>query len=62
VAYLAGEWVPANLGFGLVFLIAGLGAFLLGVYVIRAEAKRRAAETASLDEAARAEGATEEHH
>jgi hypothetical protein len=62
VGYLAGEWVTANLGFGLVFLVAASGCFGLGVYVIRAERRRRAQELAELEGTLADGHKTEEHH
>ena len=62
MAYLAGEWVTANLGFGVVFLIAATACVVLGAYVVRADRRNRAHELAELEEAARAEGHTQEHH
>jgi hypothetical protein len=62
VAYLAGEWVTANLGFGLVFLVAASACVGLGAYVVRADRRNRAREMAELEEAARAEGRVQEHH
>jgi hypothetical protein len=61
VLRLIGEWVPANLGFGLVFLIAASVAVVLGVIVVRCEERKRAREVAELDQAAAAEGQSEEH-
>jgi hypothetical protein len=62
VAYLAGEWVTANLGFGTVFLIAAIGCVALGWWVVRGDRRNRSREMADLEEAARAEGHSEEHH
>jgi hypothetical protein len=62
VAYLAGEWWTANIGFGLVLLIAGIGCVLLGWWVVRGDRLNRARETAELEEAARAEGHSEGEH
>jgi hypothetical protein len=61
VTYLAGEWWTANIGFGLVLLVAGLGCVGLGWWVIRGDRLNRAREIAELEEAARAEGHAEEH-
>ena len=61
LAIFLGEWVPANLGFGAVFLIAALGCVGLGWWVVRGDRINRAREMAELEEAARAEGHAEEH-
>jgi len=57
----AGEWVPAWLGLSVTFLVASLGVVGLGWWVLRGDARNRAAEEA----AERAEGKsehTEVHH
>jgi hypothetical protein len=41
---LIGEWVPAWLGMSLTFLVAALGVVGLGWWVLRGEARNRAAE------------------
>jgi hypothetical protein len=46
VVYLAGEWVPAWLWFSGAFLVAVLGVTGLGWWVIRGDARNRAAEDA----------------
>jgi hypothetical protein len=38
-----GEWIPAYVGLGLVFLVATVGAAGLGVWVMRGDARNRAA-------------------
>ncbi len=43
---LAGEWVSAWLAMSLAFLVAGLGVVGLGWWVLRADARNRAAEDA----------------
>ena len=48
--------MSANLGFGLVFLVAALGCVGLGWWVIRGDRINRAREMAQLDQAAVAEG------
>lgn len=40
--FLAGEWVPAFLGYGLVWLVALLGVTGLGWWVLRLAARNRA--------------------
>jgi ribosomal protein S3 len=39
-----GEWIPAYVGLGLVFLVATVGAAGLGVWVMRGDARNRAAQ------------------
>ena len=39
-----GEWIPAYIGLGLVFLVATVGAAGLGVWVMRGDARNRAAQ------------------
>lgn len=51
---LAGEWVPAWLAMSVTFLVAALGVVGLGYWVLRGDARNRAAE-----EAADSSGATE---
>ncbi len=41
---LAGEWVPAWLYMSITFLVAGLGVVGLGWWVLRGDARNRAAE------------------
>jgi hypothetical protein len=40
--FLAGEWVPAFIGYGLVWLVALLGVTGLGWWVLRTSARNRA--------------------
>jgi len=47
VTYLAGEWVPAWLGMSVTFLVAALGVVGLGWWVLRGEARNRAADEAA---------------
>lgn len=47
VAYLAGEWVPAWLAMSITFLVASLGVVGLGWWVLRGDARNRAAEKAA---------------
>ncbi len=47
MVYLAGEWVPAWLGMSITFLVAGLGVVGLGWWVLRSEARNRAADDAA---------------
>ncbi len=61
VGFLAGEWVPAWLGMSVTFLVAGLGVAALGWWVLRADARNRAADEAAERAAAEAQ-ATEVHH
>lgn len=56
----AGEWVPAWLGLSVTFLVAGLGVVGLGWWVLRGDARNRAAEEA-LERPAESEH-TEVHH
>jgi hypothetical protein len=42
---LAGEWVPAWLYMSLTFLVASLGVVGLGWWVLRGDARNRAAES-----------------
>ncbi len=46
VHLLAGEWVPAWLWMSLTFLVAGIGVGGLGFWVLRGDARNRAAEEA----------------
>ena len=46
MVYLAGEWVPAWLFMSLTFLVASLGVGGLGWWVLRGDARNRAAEQA----------------
>jgi len=55
VAYLAGEWVPAWLWMSMTFLVATLGVVGLGWWVLRGDARNRAAEESLETEAT-------EHH
>jgi hypothetical protein len=57
VLFLVGEWVPAWLGMSLAFLVAALGVVGLGWWVLRGDARNRAAEEAALDN----EPASEHH-
>jgi hypothetical protein len=41
----AGEWVPAWLAMSVTFLVASLGVVGLGWWVLRGDARNRAAET-----------------
>jgi hypothetical protein len=56
VVFLAGEWVPAWLWMSMTFLVAALGVAGLGWWVLRGDARNRAAEDAVEREA------TAEHH
>jgi hypothetical protein len=56
VILLAGEWVPAWLWMSATFLVATLGVAGLGWWVLRGDARNRAAENAVEGEAA------SEHH
>jgi len=49
VVYLAGEWVPAWLWMSMTFLVATLGVGGLGWWVLRGDARNRAAEDALLE-------------
>jgi len=44
VVFLAGEWVPAWLWMSVTFLVASLGVVGLGWWVLRGDARNRAAE------------------
>jgi hypothetical protein len=44
VILLAGEWVPAWLYMSITFLVASLGVVGLGWWVLRGDARNRAAE------------------
>jgi hypothetical protein len=46
VVFLIGEWVPAWLGFSVTFVVASLGVVGLGWWVLRGDARNRAAEEA----------------
>jgi hypothetical protein len=59
VLFLAGEWVPAWLWMSMTFLVAALGVVGLGWWVLRGDARNRAAEEAALDSEA---AASAEHH
>jgi hypothetical protein len=50
VIFLAGEWVPAWLAMSITFAVALLGVAGLGWWVLRGDARNRAAE--EIDEAA----------
>jgi F0F1-type ATP synthase membrane subunit c/vacuolar-type H+-ATPase subunit K len=54
--FLAGEWVPAWLWMSITFLVAALGVGGLGWWVLRGDARNRAAENTLENEAA------SEHH
>jgi hypothetical protein len=58
--FLAGEWVPAWLGMSITFLVASLGVVGLGWWVLRGDARNRAAEEA-VESPADSEH-TEAHH
>jgi hypothetical protein len=58
VVYLVGEWVPAWLGLSITFLVASLGVVGLGWWVLRGDARNRAAEEALEHESEHTEG----HH
>jgi hypothetical protein len=45
VVLLAGEWVPAWLWMSMTFLVAALGVAGLGWWVLRGDARNRAAES-----------------
>ena len=53
---LSGEWVPAWLFMSITFLVAVIGVSGLGWWVLRGDARNRAAEEALDNEA------TEHHH
>jgi hypothetical protein len=59
VTYLAGEWVPAWLEMSMTFLVAALGVAGLGWWVLRGDARNRAAEDAVEREAAGEQSAHE---
>ena len=44
--FLAGEWVPAWLAMSITFLVASLGVVGLGWWVLRGDARNRAAQEA----------------
>ena len=50
VIFLAGEWVPAWLAMSLAFLVAALGVVGLGFWVLRGDARNRAAELTQTSE------------
>jgi hypothetical protein len=56
VLFLVGEWVPAWLWMSLAFLVALTGVGGLGWWVLRGDARNRAAEEAAL------EGEAAQHH
>jgi len=60
IVFLAGEWVPAWLGMSITFLVASLGVVGLGWWVLRGDARNRAAEE-TLERPADSEH-TEAHH
>ncbi len=60
MTYLIGEWVPAWLAMSVTFLVAALGVAGLGWWVLRGDARNRAAEEALEVESAEHEGT--EHH
>jgi hypothetical protein len=60
VVLLTGEWVPAWLGMSITFLVASLGVAGLGWWVLRGDARNRAAEEAA--ERAGEAKSTEAHH
>lgn len=49
MVFLVGEWVPAWLGMSVAFLVAALGVVGLGWWVLRGDARNRAAEEAGLE-------------
>jgi hypothetical protein len=49
VLFLIGEWVPAWLFMSLAFLVALGGVIGLGWWVLRGDARNRAAQEAALD-------------
>lgn len=55
VLFLIGEWIPAWLGMSLALLVALVGVVGLGFWVLRGDARNRAAEEAADT------GATEHH-
>jgi len=58
--YLAGEWVGAWLFMSITFLVATLGVVGLGWWVLRGDARNRAAESAL--ESPPEPGHSEAHH
>ncbi|HYS98249.1 MAG TPA: hypothetical protein VEM94_07605 [Candidatus Dormibacteraeota bacterium] len=60
MVYLAGEWVPAWLWMSMTFLVATLGVGGLGWWVLRGDARNRAAEDALLE--TETESHAVEHH
>jgi hypothetical protein len=52
VVFLAGEWVPAWLEMSVAFLVGLIGVAGLGWWVLRGDARNRAAEDAVETEAA----------
>ena len=58
--YLAGEWVSAWLAMSITFLVASLGVVGLGWWVLRGDARNRAAEDAA--DAATTADHQEAHH
>jgi hypothetical protein len=56
-----GEWVPAWLGLSVTFLVASLGVVGLGWWVLRGDARNRAADEAAEQASADAKK-TEGHH
>jgi hypothetical protein len=57
-----GEWVPAWLGLSVTFLVASLGVVGLGWWVLRGDARNRAAEEAELQGSSAKPEHTEVHH
>ena len=57
MVFLAGEWVPAWAGMSIAFLVAVIGVTGLAIWVLRGDARNRAAQEAALDHEA-----TTEHH
>jgi hypothetical protein len=49
VLFLSGEWVIAWLGMSLAFLVAAGGVVGLGWWVLRGDARNRAAEDAAME-------------
>ncbi len=60
MVYLAGEWVPAWLWMSMTFLVATLGVGGLGWWVLRGDARNRAAEDTLLE--TETESHAVEHH
>ena len=58
--FLAGEWVPAWLFMSVTFLVATLGVVGLGWWVLRGDARNRAAE--NMLESPSEPGETGAHH